>query len=256
MQIPDICIRPLGQVGYRYQFGGFVVYIDPYLTNSVQEKEDSKMRRLLPIPVIPRDIRDADCVLVTHEHRDHCDEDTLLEVSKSSPSAVFLGPLPVCARLGRAGIEENRLVIVRDIPFSLCPDLIIHPVPSSHPVIEPVDDGGWAAIGCIFEYKGYWLYHAGDTSLCDEIIEAVTRRGHVDMAFLPVNEKNYYKDKQNVIGNMSVREAFYLAEAIGAGTLVPTHWDMFEINRVFPEEIKLLYRMLKPSFKLEIMYCK
>ena len=100
------------------------------------------------------------------------------------------------------------------------------------------------------------LYHAGDTSLCDEIIEAVTSAGHVDIAFLPVNERNYYKDKRGVIGNMSIREAFYLAEVIGAGTLVPTHWDMFEINRVFPEEIELLYKMLKPEFKLEIMYCE
>jgi L-ascorbate metabolism protein UlaG (beta-lactamase superfamily) len=256
MKMTDIKIRALGQVGYRYQFGALVVYIDPYLSNSVQEKEDSRMQRLLPVPVLPQSIDDADCVFITHAHRDHCDEDTLLAVSQSSLSAKFIGPLPVCTKLGKIDFAENRVVPARDKPVTVNSELVIYPVPSSHPVIEPIDNGGWAAIGYIFEYKGYRLYHAGDTSLCDEIIETVTSRGHVDMAFLPVNEKNYYKDKQNVIGNMSVREAFYLAEAIGAGTLVPTHWDMFEINRVFPEEIELLYRLLKPGFKLEIMYCK
>jgi L-ascorbate 6-phosphate lactonase len=255
MQDPDIKIRPLGQVGYRYQFGGHVIYIDPYLSNSVQDKEDGRMRRLLPVPILPQRIDDADYVFITHEHRDHCDEDTLLAVSQSSPRAIFIGPVPVWMKLREAGIAESRLVVVREAPVMVCPDLVIFPVPSSHPEIELIDGGGWAAIGYIFEYLGYRLYHAGDTSLCDEIIEAVTSTGHIDIAFLPVNERNYCKDKLRVIGNMSIREAFYLAEVIGARTMVPTHWDMFEINRVFPEEIELLYNMLKPGFKLEIMYC-
>ena len=256
MQEPDIKIRSLGQVGYRYQFGRCVIYIDPYLSNSVQEKEDSNMHRLLPVPILPQEICDADSVVVTHAHRDHCDEDTLLIVSKSSPGAAFVGPLPVCLELRKAGLAESRMVCAREIPVRVCPDLVIYPVPSAHPDVQPINGGGWAAIGYIFEYQGYRLYHAGDTSLCDEIIEAVASTGHIDMAFLPVNEKNYCKEKRGIIGNMSIREAFYLAEAIGAKKMVPTHWDMFDINSVFPEEIELLYKMLKPGFELEIIYCK
>ena len=256
MQKTDITIRPLGQVGYCYQFGQHVVYIDPYLSNSVQEKEDSRMRRLLAIPVLPQSINDADYVVITHIHQDHCDESTLLAVSQASPNAIFIGPVPVCIKLSNAGIAESRLVAVRDVPVKVVSGLGIIPVPSSHPQIEYIDGGGWAAIGYIFEYLGQRLYHAGDTALCDEIIEAVRRVGHIDIAFLPVNERNYCKEKLGVIGNMSIREAFYLAEEIGAGTLVPTHWDMFEVNRVFPEEIELLYKMLRPEFKLEIMYCE
>ena len=180
-----------------------------------------------------------------------------LAVSQSSRRAVFIGPVPVCIKLRKAGIAESRLVAVREAPVTVCPELIIYPVPSSHPEIELIDGGGGPAIGYIFEYLGYRLYHAGDTSLCDEIIGADLQvRGHIDIAFLPVNERNYCKDRARVMGNMSIREAFYLAESIGAKTLVPTPWDMFEINRVFPEEIELLYNMLNPEFKLEILYCE
>ena len=75
----------------------------------------------------------------------------------------------------------------------------------------------------------------------------------IDYAFLPVNEKNFIASITNIIGNMSVREAFHFAEKIGAKRLVPMHYDMFANNRVYPEEIELLYDKIQPSFKLEFL---
>ena len=71
-----------------------------------------------------------------------------------------------------------------------------------------------------------------------------------DVAFIPVNEQNYFRARRGIIGNMSVREAFQFAEEIGARSVVPTHWDMFAANQVYQEEIELLYRLLRPGFKL------
>ena len=51
---------------------------------------------------------------------------------------------------------------------------------------------------------------------------------------------------------MSVREAFQYAEEIGARTVIPIHWDMFEPNSVLPEEIELLYAKLQPDFRLRM----
>ena len=49
-----------------------------------------------------------------------------------------------------------------------------------------------------------------------------------------------------------IREAFGLAEEIGARIVVPTHWDMFAPNQVYREEIELLYKLISPEFKLSI----
>ena len=132
----------------------YVVYIDPYLSNSVQEKEDSRMRRLLPVPVLPQNISDADCIVITHVHQDHCDENTLLAVSQASPNAIFIGPVPVCIKLSNAGIAESRLVAAKEAPIRSLLSSSSIPVPSSHPEIEYIDVGGWASIGYIFEYFG------------------------------------------------------------------------------------------------------
>jgi len=255
MHKPEITIMPLGQVSYRYLFDGLVAYIDPYLSNAVQEQEDERMHRLVDAPLKAGEIRDADYIFITHVHRDHCDEETILGIIGGSPQCKIVGPGPVCAKLKEMGIDEDRILPAKKSPLSIASQLTVHPVPAAHPEIEIDEGGGWAAIGYVFDCDGRRFYHAGDTSLRDEIIDAVTSIGAIDKAFLPVNEKNYYKDRQGIVGNMSIREAFYMAEAINATTLVPTHWDMFKINQVFPEEIELLYERLKPDFELNIMPC-
>lgn len=256
MHKAEILITPLGQVSYRYLFDGMVAYIDPYLSDAVQEQEGDWMRRLIKAPLKPGDIHDADYILITHVHRDHCDSETILEIIEASPQCRIIGPGPVRAKLKEMGVDENRILSAKKEPLKLSSRLTVYPVPAAHPEIEIDENGGWTSIGYVFDCGGCRFYHAGDTSLRDEIIDAVIGIGSIDKAFLPVNEKNYYKDKQGVVGNMSIREAFYMAEAINAAVLVPTHWDMFEINQVFPEEIELLYGRLKPDFELNIMPCK
>ncbi|MGH2708602.1 MAG: MBL fold metallo-hydrolase, partial [Actinomycetota bacterium] len=76
--------------------------------------------------------------------------------------------------------------------------------------------------------------------------------GPIDVAFLPVNERSFFRKRRGIIGNMSVREAFAMAAEIGVRTLVPMHWDMFAPNSVFREEIELVYGRLSPPFALSL----
>jgi len=69
---------------------------------------------------------------------------------------------------------------------------------------------------------------------------------------MPVNERNFYREKRGIVGNMSVREAFQMATDIGVKTLVPTHWDMFAPNSVYKEELNLLYELMRPPFEMRL----
>jgi hypothetical protein len=102
----------------------------------------------------------------------------------------------------------------------------------------------------VLEYGGKRIYFAGDTVVAEELLGALSKAGPIHTAFLPVNEHNYFKGRRGIIGNMSVREAFQLAEEIGARQVVPVHWDMFAANSVGIDEIRLTYRHLKPRFRL------
>jgi L-ascorbate 6-phosphate lactonase len=251
MNAQSIPVLPLGQVGFRLEFDHTVVYIDPYLSDSVREKEAADLERLAPIPIDPAMVQDADSVLITHHHRDHCDLDTLLPLADASPQAVFIGPGPVVRALAASGIAERRLRQCKQgVPITLATKLSVTCLAASHPTAEYDDDGQPLFVGYLLQWGGRQIYHAGDTALTDDLLQQLRAVGKIDTAFLPVNETNYFRNRRGIIGNMSVREAFGLAEELGIDAVVPTHWDMFAANQVFPEEIELLYEKLVPRFKL------
>ncbi|MEJ2619922.1 MAG: MBL fold metallo-hydrolase [Candidatus Thiodiazotropha sp.] len=249
MKVP---ITPLGQCGFRFQFGNRVIYTDPYLSNSVAELEGEDLQRLIPIPITPDAILDADVALITHAHLDHCDLETLIPLSNASKKCRFICPNEVSTLLTDAGIEENRITIATGTWINIDSDLKVFPVPAAHPKVEYDETGYLRFVGYVLEYAGRKFYHAGDGSPDDLVLDQLNRLGPLDIGFIPVNERNYYRDKRGIIGNMSVREAFQFADDIGLKTLVPTHWDMFEPNRVYPEEIELLYKLMNPSFEMQL----
>ena len=99
-------------------------------------------------------------------------------------------------------------------------------------------------------HKNRVVYVAGDTSVCDEIILILKKCPRINFAFLPVNEDNYFRRRRGIIGNMSIREAFHLADELGIQNVVPVHWDMFKVNSASPNEIKAVYDSYDWSFNL------
>jgi L-ascorbate metabolism protein UlaG (beta-lactamase superfamily) len=243
-------VKALGQTGYKFIFNDLITYIDPYLSNYVEEVEGKQARRLKSVVIEPENINDAKWVFITHSHIDHCDPRTLIPISKSSPQCKFIGPYDVCLRLKEFGIEDSRIVVAMEEWIRISSELEILAVPAAHPEIKRDTDNNLSCIGFVFKHEKRNIYHSGDTIIDVEIVDTIKKNGGAEIAFLSVNEKNYYRDKLGIIGNMSVRDAFGFADEIGARIVVPMHWDMFELNRVYPEEIRLLYEKIKPDFKL------
>jgi len=226
-------VKSLGQVGFRFQLANTIIYIDPYLSNSVQKQEGQDLYRLIPIFLEPKSIDDADYVLITHEHLDHCDPDTLIPLSQSSPQCYFICPNRVKNILLELGINSERIILACQEKIGLNLNIHIIPIPSAHPDIVLDEDKCWRYLGYVIEFSGKRIYHAGDTSVADEIIHRLQQIGKIDVAFLPVNEKNFYRDKRGIIGNMSIREAFQMAIDIGVQRLAlyflvtPNHYSPF-----------------------------
>ena len=245
-----IPIQLLGQSGCRLAFPNVNIYIDPYLSNSVQELVNSELERLVPIPLHPESVDDADWILITHDHIDHCDPHTLPKIAAASPQARFVGPLPVIERLRSWDIPQERLVLAQEAWSEITDTLQMRAVPAAHPEIERDGDGNLSCVGYLFDFHGKRLYASGDTSARQEIIDLLNEEGGVHTALLPVNEPNYFKDRQSILGNMSVREAFQFARETGVKQLVPVHWDMFASNSVSPEEMRLIHKDMSPEFSL------
>ena len=227
-----------------------MVYIDPYLSNSVEEAEGPELARLVPIWKSPSEVEDANWVLVTHSHIDHCDLDTLVPMSRASGQCRFIGPRDVAETLAGEGIDQSRIVVAEQDWIALGDDLRVHPVLAAHPDIILDPDGNSSCIGYCIEYRDKRVYHSGDTLLNSAVLEAAKALMPINVAIIPVNERNYYREARGIIGNMSVRDAFQFALDLEADALIPVHWDMFELNSVHPEEIEGHYARTQPDFRL------
>lgn len=248
---PCIPVRLLGQSGCRLGFPGCaVVYLDPYLSHSVQELDAPDLVRLAPIPMRPGQVDDADWVLITHDHIDHCDPHTLPGLAAASPGARFVGPPSVLRLLAQWGVSEERLRPATEGWTELAPGLGIRSVPAAHPEIERDAAGSLACVGYVVEHADRRIYLAGDTSLRQPLLDVLASLAPIATAVLPVNERNFFRDRRGIIGNMSVREAFQMADELGIANVVPVHWDMFAANAVGPDEIRAVYEHMRPRFRL------
>lgn len=250
--LKNVPVHMLGQAGMMLSLGRVNIYFDPYLSNSVETLHAADLIRLVPIPIAPSEVLDADFVFITHEHTDHCDPHTIPQISISSPQAKFIAPSSVAKKLIEWGINLDRIILATESWIELCPGTRFMAVPAAHPKIMRDSTGNLECVGYLIEADGKRIYIAGDTCVDQEIIDILVAQAPLQIAFLPVNEQNFFRERRGIIGNMSVREAFQFAEEIGVKEVVPLHWDMFAVNAVPLDEILLTYKNMNPSFRLSI----
>jgi L-ascorbate 6-phosphate lactonase len=236
--LPGTYVRWLGQSGVVIRTGDTTVVVDPYLTDSVGDQFGPELRRLVPVPVPPELLAPVTAVVVTHEHLDHLDPGTLAPIAAANPACTFYCPNWLCGRLSQViGRKAQALIEGRWQPLGA--SISIQAIPAAHPVVERDADGALMRVGVVIDTGEHLLVHAGDTSPNEAAVEAVRAIGVPTLAMLPVNERNYYRERAGILGNMSLPEAFQFATELGARILAPIHWDMFGPNAVHESEIAL-----------------
>jgi L-ascorbate metabolism protein UlaG (beta-lactamase superfamily) len=242
LQVPEgqLALWALGQSGFVIKGGRTIAYIDPYLSDSISASGGPQRR--FPIPLDPAAATHAQVVFATHEHMDHADGPTLGPLLAASAQATL-----VTSREGRAiaidaDISADRIVVPRLGERTEVAGLAYTAIPASHGLhagpkptyASEVDAEGHARwMGFLIECNGVTLYHSGDTVVIPEILDALG--GHrIDLALLPINGRDFFRERDDLVGNLWPREAAQLAVAIGAEVLIGIHNDLFAENRVRP----------------------
>jgi len=232
----SLALWALGQSGFVIKGGDTVVYIDPYLSSAVDEAgyaPPGTFPRQFPPPLLPEDATNAQWVFCTHEHADHTDPKTLGPLAQASPQARFIGPANGREILRALGIPDGRIVVPPvDTPQTVGP-LTFTAIPAAHYGLDRDAEGSFRWLSFIIQLNGVTLYHAGDTILYDGLVERL-RKHSIDIACLPVNGRDGWRERRGMIGNLDGREAAELAVAVDADVLIPMHNDMFAANHVTP----------------------
>ena len=233
----------LGQAGFAIKAGATIAYIDPYLSDAITTGGGPP--RAIPICVEPGAISHAAAIICTHEHADHTDPDTVLPMASASPSApVFASPQGRDILL-EAGLAAERIVLPALGATQTVGDLRITAVPAAHYDFEVDAEGHARWMGFLIEAGGVTLYHAGDTILFPELLEALRRR-RIDLALLPINGRDFFREQDQIVGNFNVREVAELCNVLEPKVLIPMHNDLFAANRVPSFELVAELERVRP----------
>lgn len=223
----------LGQEGILLKSDDRYLAVDLYLSDYVDRNCSQLVQweRLYAPPIAPSALTFLDVVLCTHSHCDHADPDTLSQLAKANPTTKFVIPAPEIACLTACGIPMERIIpAVAFVPIRLA-GFCITPIPAAHETLQPDANGNYPALGYIIQTKDKTFFHAGDMCMYDGLIESL-QPFSVDVALLPINGRDYFRTKNDIIGNFNCEEAVLLAKAISADLLVPLHHDLYAVNRV------------------------
>lgn len=201
------------QAGLVFESEKCTVMVDPYLSNSVAERLDPKKERRIPVDEKIFDIH-PDVIIITHDHLDHLDPDTLKRFlcRGDDVKITVLAPENAYKKLLEFGGGHNYVLLA---PHSVWSEkgLTFYAVGAEH--------SDRCAAGYIIDDNDKTYYVTGDTlynyDVIDDVIELC--EDGVDYVFLPIN---------GVGNNMNIRDAADFACEIGAKCAVPLHYGLFD----------------------------
>ena len=196
----------LGQAGLLFDFDGLRVMVDPYFSDSVGKLHPEKSRRQKAnLSFLDRK---PDVLILTHDHLDHTDPETLEILLKKHSGICVLAGRNAWETARRFGGDHNYVCFT---PGCLWTEESV----SFEAVFAAHSDP--EAIGALIRHKGKTYYITGDTLRSRRVAESLGCQP--DVVFLPVN---------GVGNNMNMVDAAIFAKEIGAKQAVPIHFGMFD----------------------------
>lgn len=219
----------LGQAGLLFETENKIIMVDPYLSDSVEKIEPQNKRRV-PVDKSFFDIK-PNIIVLTHNHLDHTDPDTLKHFITQSSNMLVLASGNAWSKVRSTFGGNNNYVM-----FNRHSEWTEGNIKFTAVKAEHSDEN---AIGFIMEAEGKRYYVTGDTLYNKDIFSDLPEG--IDYVFLPVNGRG---------NNMNMEDGKRLCERIGAKA-IPLHCGLFDDldmnkfgyeNKVIPEfykEIKL-----------------
>lgn len=196
----------LGQAGFLLECNGKKLLLDPYLSNACGEVNPASYRRT------PLDTRylaiKPDVILLTHDHADHTDMETLKHYLPGTGDVLVLAGANAWEKVRSLG-GNNHYVCFRPGSQWRWENIVLTAVPAVHSDPE--------AIGFVVEEGGKKYYFTGDTLYSEKIFPCLPRDLYA--VFLPINGKG---------NNMNATDAAAFAARTGAKYSIPVHFGMFD----------------------------
>jgi len=191
MKIKNIEIQFLGHSGFLITASGKQIAIDPY---NISDKAPQ-----------------ADIILITHNHQDHCSIRDIEKIAKQN--ATIIVPADAQSKITKLKNVDMQIIELGDKIDLEGIKIETVPAYNTNKKFHPKREG-W--LGYIIKLPGVIIYHAGDTDKIPEMskLTGYGKRGNEFIALLPVSG-TYVMDAE---------EATEVASLLSPDLAIPMHY--------------------------------
>ncbi|BBZ47869.1 hypothetical protein MPRM_51500 [Mycobacterium parmense] len=209
------------------EIDGYRVLTDPVWSERCSPSDVVGPRRLHPPPVQLEGLPAVDAVVISHDHYDHLDIDTVMALARTQ-RAPFVVPLGVGAHLRAWGIPEHRIVELDWHQSAKVDELTLICMPARHFSGRLLDRNttlwaSWAFVG-----PNHRVYFGGDTGYTKSFAQIGADHGPFDLTLLPIGAYNTAWPDIHMNPEEAVRAHLDVTDP-RSGLLVPIHWGTFRL---------------------------
>ena len=216
----------LGHSTLVIEIDGTRILTDPVWANRVSPIQFAGPKRFHPPPAPLDALPDLDAVIVSHDHYDHLDRPTILEIAKTRKATPFLTSLGVAERLERWGIPSKRITELDWWEHVDVRGVRVTTGPAQHFSGRGIRDRNktlWSS----FHLRGphHSFFYGADSGLTPEYAEIAMQFGPFDMVTLEIGA--YHPAWGDI--HMGPVNALSAYKMLSSGAFLPIHWGTFNL---------------------------
>jgi L-ascorbate metabolism protein UlaG (beta-lactamase superfamily) len=206
---------------------GYRVLADPVWSRRCSPSQTVGPERMHDVPVPLEGLPAIDAVIISHDHYDHLDIDTIIGLARTQ-RAPFVVPLGVGAHLRKWGIPDARIVELDWHEAHQIGELTLVCTPARHfsGRLFTRNTTLWAS--WVIAGPRRRAFFGGDTGYTKSFAEIGSDHGPFDVTLLPIGAYHPAWPDIHMNPEEAVRAHLDIAEA-DAGLLVPIHWATFRL---------------------------
>ena len=221
----------VGHATLLVQMNGVNILTDPHFSERASPFSFVGPQRGTPPGIAMADLPPVDVVLISHNHYDHLDEDSILQLARANPAAQFFCPLRLGGFLRECGARHiTELDWWQEVsPDFAGGDLKITALPCQHWSSRfPWDRNRslWAAWAV--ERGGKRFLFVGDTGYSADFVDIGVRIGGFDWAAIPIGayQPRWFMKQAHI----NPDEAARIFGEVKAKQAVAIHWGTFRLT--------------------------
>ncbi|MGZ8817932.1 MAG: MBL fold metallo-hydrolase, partial [Mycobacterium sp.] len=221
----DLAATWYGHSSAVIEIDGYRVLADPVWSDRCSPSRTVGPRRLHPAPAPLEALPAIDAVIISHDHYDHLDIDTVKQLARTQRAKFFV-PLGIGAHLRAWHIPADRIVELDWNESARLGDLTLVCTPARHfsgrfLTRNTTLWSSWALIG-----PSHRAFFGGDTGYSKSFGDIGAEHGPFDLTLMPVGA--YHSGWPDI--HMNPEDAVRAhRDVTDAGLLVPIHWGTFRL---------------------------